>query len=448
MTSPLDILLPYQKAWVADRSRRKIGLWARQTGKSFATAAEAVQDCLTRRTTWVCLSAGERQALEWMRKAREWAEAWKIAIEDYVEIRDAAQAILKSAEITWPTGSRIVALPARPETVRGYTANLCLDEFAFHERPDDIWRAIYPSISSPLRGELRIAVVSTPNGLGNRFADIWHKGRGWSRHKITIHDAVAAGLPCDVEELRTGLDDPEAWAQEYECEFLDASAVLLPYELIASIESPEASDQPPDQWPADADARRVMGIDFGRKRDRTVAWTLERIGDVWWTREVLVLDRIPTPAQVEALAPRVAKCRLVALDYTGPGVGLGDYLAERFGLFDPGAHRFGRIKHVTFARQSVVEIYSHLRLAAERKDIRIPISREIREDLHAVYRIATPSGFTYRAPHSQDGHSDRCAALALAWHAAEIIAAARGCMDPATITIGGRHRRWRPVWRS
>ena len=40
-----EILMPYQKKWVEDKARFKIGLWSRQTGKSFATACEAVLDC-------------------------------------------------------------------------------------------------------------------------------------------------------------------------------------------------------------------------------------------------------------------------------------------------------------------------------------------------------------------------------------------------------------------
>ena len=38
--------LPYQERWLADNSRFKIGIWARQTGKTFACALEAVDDCI------------------------------------------------------------------------------------------------------------------------------------------------------------------------------------------------------------------------------------------------------------------------------------------------------------------------------------------------------------------------------------------------------------------
>lgn len=418
MTGPLSILLPYQADWVADSARFKIGLWARQTGKSFSTAAEAVTDCLSRKTTWVTLSAGERQALEWMLKAREWAEAYKVALDDYQELRDTAEALLKSAEIRWPNGSRLIAIPANPTTARGYSANLTLDEFAFHENPDAIWRAIYPSISNPLKGTFKIRIVSTPNGQGNKFHDLWSKQNQWSKHTVDIHTAVARGLPTNIDELRAGLDDPEGWAQEFECQFIDSAAVLLPYELIQSCESAEATvSMPPEFWTTPGQ-RLFMGLDFARKRDLSVAWTSKIVGDVAHTAEVLEMRGMSTPDQVELLRPRIARCSRVCVDYTGPGVGLGDYLVREFGEYNPTAHQFGRVELCTFTNPLKVEIFSKLRMSFENKLQRIPVDRSIREDLHSMHRVSTAGGsVTYRAPHTDDGHADRCTALALMWRA-------------------------------
>ncbi|MCX8156164.1 MAG: terminase family protein [Verrucomicrobiae bacterium] len=423
VASPLELLLPYQRAWVEDGARFKIGCWARQTGKSFATAAEAVADCLARKTTWVCLSAGERQALEWMLKAREWAEAFKLAVADYAEIRDAAEALLKAAEIKWGNGSRLVAIPANPATARGYSANLVLDEFAFHESPDAIWRAIFPSIANPLKGEFKIRVVSTPNGRGNKFADLWENAEasGWRRHRCNIYEAAAAGLPVNVEELRRGLNDPEGWAQEFECEFLDSSAVLLSYELIAGCESVEAAEaQPAEFWELGARGRRlVMGLDFARKRDLSVAWTLELLGEQWITREVLVMQGLSTPEQVRLLEARLAAVELCCVDYTGPGVGLGDYLVHGFGEYRPDGHRWGKVELCNFSNLLKNEIFGKLRMAFEERRVRVPVSRAVREDLHSVQRVGLQGGgITYRAPHTADGHADRCTALALAARAA------------------------------
>lgn len=432
--SPLDTLLPYQADWVGDTARFKIGCWARQTGKSHATAGESVTDCQARKTTWVTLSAGERQALEWMRKAHEWAEAWKYAVADYREFRDSSESLLKTAEITWPNGSRLIAIPANPDTARGYSANLTLDEFAFHEQPDAIWRAIYPSISNPLRGEFRIRIVSTPNGLGNKFADLWLKSvaypqagplvKGqWSGHKVDIHTAQRRGLPVDIEALRAGLDDPEGWAQEFECEFLDAAAVLLPYELIALCESPEATTTiGGDYWTTRRPGARYCGIDFARKKNFTVCWTLEQVGDVLHTVEVLELRDVSTPDQMAILVPRIEASARTAFDYTGPGVGLGDLLERRFGRWDPKADKFGRVDLCEFTLGLKQEIWPKLKMAFERRNLRIPVSRVIREDLHSVHRITTQNGnVTYAAPtlSSTDGsHADRATGLALALRAA------------------------------
>ena len=65
------ILYPYQKAWLEDDSRFKIGMFARQTGKTFTTTLEIALDMALaelegRRTRWVILSRGERQAREAM----------------------------------------------------------------------------------------------------------------------------------------------------------------------------------------------------------------------------------------------------------------------------------------------------------------------------------------------------------------------------------------------
>lgn len=411
-------LLPYQNAWLTDHSRFKIGLMARQTGKSWTSALEAVRGCLFAPTTWVCLSAGERQALEWMLKAREHVEAANAVIEHSFEDRSGPEALLKAAEFRFSNGSRLIAIPANPDTARGYSANLLLDEFAFHENPDAIWRSIYPSISNPLRGEYKIRVVSTPNGLGNKFADLWHNAKNWSRHQVTIHDAVKSGLPVNIEELREGLGDPEGWAQEYECQFLDAAAVLLTYEIIAGCESAEATMTAAPEFYG---KRPVLfaGWDFARKRDLSVLWIAELVGDVLHTREVVEMRGVSTPDQIEINRDRLKACRRIAVDYTGPGVGLGDLLAKEFSVWNPKEHKFGRVELVTFTSSEKINLFAPMRVAFEGHKVRVPVNRAIREDLHSMQRVATPNGnITYRAPHSDDGHADRCTALALCMRAA------------------------------
>ncbi len=464
--SPKSLLLPYQRRWVDDAARFKIGVFSRQAGKSFCTAAEAVEDSLLDPgTKWVCLSAGERQALEWLEKAKEWAQAFRLVVENYAEVRDGfSEALLKAAEIRFANGSRIVAIPANASTARGYSANIVLDEFAYHEDPDKIWAAMFPSVTNPLAGtfllrfqalveggkingihrEMRVRIVSTFNGKDNRFFNLWERAveNGYSRYTVTIHDAVREGLPLDIAQLKAGLDDPDIWAQEYECVPTDTSNVLLPYDVIALAEHAEATEVCDAQFwlPAVHSSNPVFcGIDFGRQNDPTVCWSAELIGDTLWTREVLVLARTDTPEQVALLRSRIRRATRVALDSTGPGVGLGDYLAKEFGTYDPKRHEFGKIELCTFSVELKRELFPKLRRKFDAPTkLRVPVSRTIREDLHAMQQVVANGQYNYWAPRTRDGHSDRCTALALC-----VRAAGEKTIDitlnPATaMTIGGR----------
>ena len=49
-SKPAIPLTEYQRNWVMDKSRFKIGVITRQGGKSFGTALEAVLECVEKKT--------------------------------------------------------------------------------------------------------------------------------------------------------------------------------------------------------------------------------------------------------------------------------------------------------------------------------------------------------------------------------------------------------------
>ncbi len=51
--TPLDLLLPYQRAWVQDNARFKIWLKSRQIGGSLAASFEVVADAIETGGDWV-----------------------------------------------------------------------------------------------------------------------------------------------------------------------------------------------------------------------------------------------------------------------------------------------------------------------------------------------------------------------------------------------------------
>ena len=348
-----------------------------------------------------------------MEKAKKSSQAIKATVASYDDLRDSANALLSRAEIRFANGARIVAIPANPDTARGYSANLILDEFAIHEKPFDIWAAIYPSITNPLAGEKRLRIVSTPKGRGNKFADLWEHNETYSKHLVTIEDAVALGLfgkdpklaQARLAELRSGVDDDDIWAQEYMCRFIDNTAILLPYEMIGKCESESIKD--------DGASPLYIGMDIGRSHDLSVIVTAVKLGDVLAVLDVDTLTKMPFADQLKILVDKARASRVqgVCIDSTGIGAMLAEEATKMLG---------GKCRGVQFNVATKGEMYGLLRRKFEERSIRVPVERTLREDLHAVQRVVSTGGnVTYSAPRNADGHSDRAAALALCCLAAK-----------------------------
>ncbi len=160
-------LLPYQRRWVEDDAQLKIVVKARQIGYSFAATLRAVLECVRRKTTWIFLSKGERQSRLLMEKVQEHIQSCGI-VARASESAFFEGTLIKQLETRFANGSVIYGLPANPDTARGYTGNVTLDEFAFHADAEKIYTALFPSIT---RG-FGLEVISTPNGEQGKFYEL------------------------------------------------------------------------------------------------------------------------------------------------------------------------------------------------------------------------------------------------------------------------------------
>jgi len=414
VTAPALPLYAYQRAWLADASRFKIGMFARQTGKTFTTTLEIVDDCYRalaaggQRRRWVILSRGERQAKEAMDEGvKKHARAYGLGLTemdyDFVE----GQTRVKALEVELPGGSRITALPANPDTARGFSANVFLDEFAFHQDSRAIWKALFPVISAP---GLKLRITSTPNGRGTKFYELMTAGDdAWSRHVVDIHRAVADGLPRDIAELRAGLSDPDAWAQEYELQWLDEAAAWLSYDLINTVQHERAAD--PEGYEG---GPVYVGIDIGRRRDLFVVVALEQVGDVLWERERVQARRMSFAAQDAELDRIMQRYRVVrvCMDQTGMGEKPVEDAQRRHGAL--------RIEGVQFSGPLKLRLATLLKETMQDRRLRIGPDAEMRADLHSLRQVVGATGVArFVVDGETDGHADRAWALALAVAAAE-----------------------------
>lgn len=430
------VLYPYQQRWLEDDSRFKIGMMSRQIGKTFTTTLEIALDMVAaemegRRARWVILSRGERQAREAMEEGvklhlRAMNAAFQGA-EDVFHLED--RTTVRALEVSMAHGSRVTALPANPDTARGFSANVFLDEFAFHADSRAIWKALFPVVSRP---GLKLRIVSTPNGKSNKFYELMtaDSETGWSRHVVDIHQAVAEGLPRDIDGLRLAIDDPDAWAQEYELQWLDEASAWLSLDLINAAQHDRAGI--PENY---TDGPVYVGVDIGRRHDLFVIWVVEEVGDALWTREI-VERRGATFAEQDALLDdvfaryRVLRC---CMDQTGMGEKPVEDAQNR--------HGSSRVEGVLFTGSNKLALATLGKQAFEDRRIRIPMSNEpLRRDLHKLQKVSGPTGAPrFVAESDSGGHADRAWACFLA-----VSASASPHMEygyaPARPEAGGLYR--------
>lgn len=414
--TPAVALYGYQRRWVADRTRFKIGMQARQTGKTFGTTLEIVDSCMAAeadggRERWVILSRGERQAKEAMETGvKLHAKAYQAVFEanEYDWTSEDSRAVYRAQEVVFPNGSRITALPANPDTARGFSANVFLDEFAFHLDSRKIWTALFPVIT---RG-YRLRVVSTPNGKSNKFYELMTgKDDGWSRHTVDIYQAVADGLPVNIDELRKALNDEDAWSQEYELKWLDEASAWLTYELISACEDEDAGK--PELYTG---GPCFLGNDIAVRKDLWVTWVLEEVGDVLWARQVVELKRQKFAVQdatMDDLVNDRYKVARLCMDQTGMGEKPVEDAKRRYSD--------SKVEGVLFTLPNKLILATSGKQAFEDRKIRIPAGRpELRADLHKLKKVSSPTGAPrFVAESDAAGHADRAWSLFLAINAAD-----------------------------
>ncbi|MCB9849138.1 MAG: hypothetical protein H6817_00365 [Phycisphaerales bacterium] len=405
---PAVPLLAYQRADVECDARFRWCCWSRQTGKSFTKSLRRLLRGLQRRRTQVFLSAGERQSRELMAKVRQHCAALKIASEALGD-RYFASTRFKQLEIRLPGGVRIIGLPANPQTARGFTGDVFLDEFAMHAEDRDIWAAMFPTL---LRGDGELDVASTPKGIANMFARLRDNPR-FSHSTVTLPDAVRQGLDVDIETVRRSMGDEELFRQEFLCEFLDEATAYLTYEQIAACEDADLEKYTPacDLHPRE---ELYAGVDIGRRRDLTVIWVLARRADALVTRSVLEISGATFRRQFERMSEylRLRSLRRCCIDAGGLGMQLAEEAQTQFGKH--------RIEAVTFTAGIKTQLAGRLRIAVEDQRIRIPVDEAIRNDWHSIERRTSATGQMTLGASRRDGHhADRFWAAALAVQAAE-----------------------------
>lgn len=399
----MSILLPYQQEALEEIEKHKYSvlLWSRQTGKSFLLSYFAIKRCIELNNhKVVVISPSERQSKEFMDKVRLHITALKLSGIQFFE-----DAVANVLEARFSNGSRIIAVPSKPETVRGFTGDVIMDEASFFDKGFEVYQAVFPTITR--KKEYKLIAISTPRSKKDVFYFLWETAKDdplWYRMKLTIYDAVAKGLKIDPEELKRGIKNDRAWKTEYLCEFLDEDEVLLPYQVIQSCEEENITVDNLKKLEGDI----YVGIDIARRHDLTVIAVLEKISNTLYLRKLEILQNLPFSEQFKIIDHISAFARKVAIDETGIGMQIAEELERKWG---------DKIIRIYFTNRIKEELAERLKVAFQDRVIRIPPDNDLREDLHSVRRTVSDAGNVKYEGSTQDSHADRFWAIALSVYA-------------------------------
>ena len=297
---------------------------------------------------------------------------------------------------------------------RGFSGNVLLDEFAYHQDPDAVWDA---ALAATQHGYL-CRICSTPNGVGNVWWDLIENicvaesadsnpERGWKSYLTTIHDAIADGMRIELADAwDTARHDKRIFAQLYMGSFLDGSFQYIPTDLIKRAIRNKAF------------LRRApvyAGLDIGENRDKTVLVIVQEFAPGQFNivhherhehTDDLLVDRLVK----EAFSLHGAK--RLSFDATGAGSFPAKAASRRYGP---------KFKPIKFTQQKKEEMATRMHEVFSQDAISIPTDdKQMVIDVSAIKREVTAAGTVrYTADHTKLGHADSAFALMLSLDAAK-----------------------------
>jgi hypothetical protein len=213
--------------WQADllrsNARQLLLLCSRQSGKSTVSSILALHEAVYKPDSLILLlSPSLRQSQELFRKLKD---AYN-ALESPFMPRTSQESALT---LEFDNGSRIVALPGKEATIRGFSgvSLLVIDEAS--RVPDELYQSVRPMLA--VSGG-RIILLSTPFGKRGFFHSEWTDGQGWQKVKITADQCPRI----DKEWLEREREMIGDWwfLQEYFCEFVETNDQVFSYDDIQS----------------------------------------------------------------------------------------------------------------------------------------------------------------------------------------------------------------------
>jgi len=388
----LSKLYQYQKDFVKNNSRLIVVNKSRQIGYSTVIAYKALKECYFGNTNQLLVSSSQRQANNLMSYVENILE--KSYYPDGVKLKKDSQ-----TQKTFDNNKSIYSLPAKPETIRGFSGSITLDEFALCKDDGKILEALMPSISS--RQKYSLSICSTPLGCSNKFHSVYtdvNKYPDFHRTQINCYDAIEQGCKLNLDLIRKNFDE-ESFKQEFECQFLDESTSFFPYDLLKSCIDDDYTN---------VQGRSCMGIDIGRTTDKTGIAICTESKDKFYLSNLQTLSNKDFDTQKTIIKQLyqeygVNQCKQ---DKGAIGYQLSEELEKELSGYEG-----------VFTNQInfMADVVTFTKKLMEQGKFKFNENRDLINDFHKVQKVITQNNnTTFKIERDKTGHGDRAIAVMLA----------------------------------
>lgn len=484
-----EILLGYQKRWIADESPLKIAEKSRRTGLTWAEAADAALCASTARTeggtNHFYVGSSKEMAREFIQAVAMWAKAFdRAAGEIQSEVLEDDDKDILTFVVHFASGFKVQALSSNPSNLRGMQGNVTIDEAAFHDRLAEVLKA---ALALTMWGA-KVRLISTHNGTDNLFNELIQDSRAgkkrYSVHRITLDDACEEGLYqriCQIKGDEWSQEKEDQWKadllrdtatredalEEYYCVPKSGGGTYLSRAMIEACmdEAPVVRFEGTTEfnaWPEhlrqaevrdwcethllpllkdlDPEERHAFGEDFGRTADLTVIAPMAISQQLQRRVPFLVeLRNMPFKQQEQILfyiVDRLPRLQYGALDARGNGQYLAEQAQEEYGS--------ERVEAVMLSQSWYLDSMPRFKAAFEDAGIVVPKDADVLDDLRALQVIkGIPKLPDAKTGADKSRHGDAAIALALAYYASHQQAELEYGYE--AIRRGPEHRHHRPV---
>lgn len=296
---------------ILDKNNKVIIVKARQMGISTLLALKALHRMLLNENQTVTVFANtQATAIEVVKKVKfmynglpEWLRSIAVPIND------------NKLELVLSNGSHVKAFTSASESGRSQASNLVIvDEAAFIPDFKDLMTAVLPIISTG--GE--IVVLSSPNGTGNEFYDMWNSAEDGTNGFVPIK------LPWHLHPDRDAKWRAEKTAemgvreakQEYDAEFTGTGHTVVEADELEYIEKNTLLEPIDKGW----EAKELWTWQFpiSGKRYSVLVDTAKGDGGDDSTIQVIDIETSEQVAEFQGQLPPTElakKARMLALDY-------------------------------------------------------------------------------------------------------------------------------------